>query len=735
MSFTSRLRHLLGVKESQARIITSMNQVGQPQYTPANYEAFAREGYSKNAIVYSAINKITTAAMGVKWTLYTKSSIKKNQKEIIDHEFLKLWERPNPMQATAAFIEAIIGYRLISGNSYIEANKPITSKPPRELWPVRPDKMKVIPNSLGNVGAYEFSSGGATKRWLVDPMTMRGDILHMKMFHPINDWYGLSPIQAALLSLDQNNAASRWNLAMLQNSATPSGVLQMKVSDANPRGELTEPQYARLKAEFESSYTGARNAGRPLIIEGGLNWQGISLSPKDMDFINSKKITGTDIALVYNVPPELLGLGEKTYANYQEARAALYEEAVLPIMDNLRDELNAWLLPMFGDSLYLDYDRDDIEALSYKRDAKYTSIGASTFLTQNEKREAVGYEPKEGWDVFVVGNQIVESPEDFVVNSGGFGSNEPSKPEDTEVEETEEDEEEIEDQEIIDVEDEDEKGFKNINLVNANEKRRSWRYQNRKRALITKNFKEDVEKDLNDLTKQLVKIADDLKGSDSKVIEFAMVKALSEWSPELEKTLKKYTKQTLEEFGAVVLTNAKNQNLILETKVTPRQKFDSFILSYIEQRSGTQVSTITSSTQKRIQRVIREWTAETVISGDSIPELSKYLQMEFEDLTPNNALRIARTEVGLASNNGSLEAVKALQLPNMQKEWVSASDDRVRDGSHGYADHAAVNGKLVGLDEKFDVPPDATMNGPGDPGATADQVINCRCVLVYKSNN
>jgi uncharacterized protein with gpF-like domain len=86
----------------------------------------------------------------------------------------------------------------------------------------------------------------------------------------------------------------------------------------------------------------------------------------------------------------------------------------------------------------------------------------------------------------------------------------------------------------------------------------------------------------------------------------------------------------------------------------------------------------------------------------------------------------------MASNNGSLEAVKSLQVPGIFKEWVSAQDDRVRDGAHGYADHASANGQEVALDDKFTVPPDASMNGPGDPNSTPDQVINCRCVLVYK---
>lgn len=736
MNILTQLRKLIGLKQSEARIITTYTQLGQPQSTPANYEAFADKGYSKNSAVYTAINKITTACKGIEWELYTRNG--KSLTEAPDtHPLYKLLYKPNPMQDLASFIESIVGFEMIAGNSYIEANNGdspgvISKKPPIELWPVRPDKMKIIPGSLGYPLFFEFGYSGRTFRWPVDQVTLKSKIAHWKTFNPTNDWYGLAPLQAALLQLDQNNSAQRWNLALLQNSATPSGVLQMQVSDANPRGELTEEQYARLKSEFDSNYTGARNAGRPMIIEGGLKWQSISLSPKDMDFLKGKEVTTTDIFLIFGIPPELVGLGQKTFSNYKEARLAFYEETILPTMDALRGLLNNWLCPMFGDNLYLDYDKDDIEALTVRRESKYAALQPVTFLTPNEKREQVGYEDIEGGDQLQsTGTPNAQGDNSNAGNQANDGSNnstvEGQKPT---ADENAGDDQNPQDESTDEGKSDSETEWKTINLLNANEKRRSWARQNRRRKSLENSFYRDLKSDYDDLTNRLSALAKRLESRDQRLTEFALQKEASDFSKELGKTLSRHIRYTLDDFGKMIFGEAKSLNLGHEHKAN--LKYDSFIEEYIKRHTATQIKTITSTNERTIRRIVSEWVQEGITEGDTLPDLSKFIEAEFSDLTPGMARRIARTEVSMASNNGSLEAIKSLQVPGIFKEWVTAQDDRVRDGEHGGADHAAADGQEVPLDEKFLVPPDASMDGPGDIGAEADQVINCRCVLVYK---
>ncbi len=735
MNFWNRF---FGQKDSQARIVTTLNQLGKPQVTPANYEAFANTGYGKSAIVFRCVSMIAAAARGMSFDLYNVKN-RKNPTEIETHPFLDLWKKPNPLQSTHDFIENLVAFYVLDGNSYVEANRGASkTSVPLEIWNVRPDKMKVVPGLGGYPASYQFEASGIKREWIVDVVNMKSDILHWKTFHPLNDWYGMSPLQAAILSLDQNLAGQRWNLALLQNSATPSGVLQVKVTDANPRGELTDEQYKRMRDDYETNYQGVRNTGKPMIIEGGLSWTQMSFSPKDVGYSQGKEISATDIALCFGVPPELLGLGQKTFNNYREARLSFYEETVLPTMDSAMGAVNRWLAPAFGDNLCLDYDKDDIEILQWKREQRYTSLGTANFLNQNEKRVAVGFEPVEGWDVFVIGAAVGALPEDFKASAPApIDPNNPNpddpnnpNPDDGTVakpganNKPDEDEPDVDPQGI-----EDEKGWKSINLVNRNEKVQSWKSQNLRRKRLQTPFERDVKSDFDELVSHLKKIKGHVH--DPKLTEFALIKVVSDFMPTMQKTIKRHIRYALEDFGGMILGEGKALGHDRESKAST--KFQHFVDTYTETRSGQAISTITSTTTKQMRRIVGEWVQTAIQDGDSNADLSKYISSEFEELTPEQATRIARTEVALASNNGSLEAVKSLQVPNMFKEWVTASDDRVRDGSHGGADHTAMDGAEVELDDQFQVPPDSVMDGPGDDSAPADQVINCRCCLVYRN--
>ena len=186
-------------------------------------------------------------------------------------------------------------------------------------------------------------------RCRLGPSAGSGGAIHLALFHPLDDHYGFPPLEAALMALDTHNSAGRWNKALLDNSARPSGALVYAPKDG---GNLTDEQFDRLKAELEDGYSGATRAGRPLLLEGGLDWKAMGLTPKDMDFIEAKHSASRDIALAFGVPPMLLGIpGDNTYANYQEANRAFYRMTVLPLVARTAKELSAWLTPVFGDGL------------------------------------------------------------------------------------------------------------------------------------------------------------------------------------------------------------------------------------------------------------------------------------------------------------------------------------------------------------------------------------------------
>lgn len=369
-------------KASAAGALIAFGGPGRPVWSPRDYAAFAREGYARNAIVYRSVRMIAEAAASIPLLLYEGSA------ELSEHPLLDLMARPGPDQTSTDLFEAWYGYLLVAGNAYAEA---VTAGDQvRELYVLRPDRMKVVPGSDGWPEAYEYSADGRMVRFAQDTGGRIRPILHVKLFHPTNDHYGMSPIEAAAAAIDIHNEAAKWNKALLDNAARPSGALVYAARD----GHLTGEQYDRLKSELEGGFQGAQHAGRPLLLEGGLDWKQLSLSPKDMDFIEAKNAAAREIALAMGVPPMLLGIpGDNTYSNYQEANRSFWRQSVLPLVNRTAKAMSAWLAPAFGGGLELRPDLDQIEALTVEREALWARLERSSFLTRNEKRAAVGYGP------------------------------------------------------------------------------------------------------------------------------------------------------------------------------------------------------------------------------------------------------------------------------------------------------------------------------------------------------
>jgi len=360
----------------------ALHAQAEARWTQRDYAGLAREGFMRNPVVHRAVRLIAETASAIPWLLYEGAA------EMDDHPLLQLLARPNQRQAGATFLEALYGHLLLSGNAYVELVE--AGQDARELHLLRPDRVTVLTDADGWPSALEYREGSTRRRAQIG-LGPGGGALQLSLFHPLDDHYGFPPLEAALMALDTHNAAGRWNKALLDNSARPSGALVYAPKEG---GNLTDEQFERLKAELEQGYSGATRAGRPLLLEGGLDWKAMGLTPKDMDFIEAKHSASRDIALAFGVPPMLLGIpGDNTYANYQEANRAFYRLTILPLVARTAKELSAWLAPAFGSDLRLWYDADCVEGLSGERDALWARLEAASFLTDDEKREAVGYQP------------------------------------------------------------------------------------------------------------------------------------------------------------------------------------------------------------------------------------------------------------------------------------------------------------------------------------------------------
>jgi HK97 family phage portal protein len=355
--------------------VVQLHTIGRPQWTPRNYAEMAREGFQANAVGYRCVRMIAEAAASVPLLAYDGA------KELGAHPLKALLARPNPGQTGRELIETMLSFLLLAGNAYIEAS--MLEDSPRELVALRPDRTKVVAGQRGWPEAYEYSVGGQSAR--LAPET----VLHIKLFNPLDDYYGFSPLEAAGRALDAHNAAAAWNKAMLDNAARPSGALMITNDDI----AATDEQFTKLQRDLHEGFTGIAKSGRPLLLQGGLEWKEMGLSPKDMDFIEAKNAAAREVALAFGVPPMLLGIpGDNTFANYAEANRTFWRQCVVPHLGRVTEALGNWLGPMFGaDALRITGDLDQVDALSADRDALWARMGAAEFLTADEKRDAVGY--------------------------------------------------------------------------------------------------------------------------------------------------------------------------------------------------------------------------------------------------------------------------------------------------------------------------------------------------------
>ncbi|NDV99521.1 phage portal protein [Salipiger sp. PrR002] len=371
------------VKASAVGPLVAMQAVGRVAWTPRDTGSLTRQGFSGNPVGFRAVKLISEAAAALPLVLQD------SEMRYSTHPILRCLNAPNPAQGRAELFEALYGQLLLSGDGYVEAVGQGRGLPV-ELHVLRSERMRLVPGADGWPVAYEYQVDGRRHRF--DVQDTPAPICHVKNFHPQDDHYGLSPLQPAAQAVDVHNSASRWSKGLLDNAARPSGAIVWTGADG--QGTLAQDQYERLVAEMESNHQGARNAGRPMLLEGGLDWKPMGFSPSDMEFRQTKEAAAREIAIAFGVPPMLLGIpGDATYANYQEANRAFYRLTVLPLAQRVSAALGRWLAGFTGEEVELKPDLDQVPALSAERETHWRRVSEAAFLTVPEKRRMLGLPP------------------------------------------------------------------------------------------------------------------------------------------------------------------------------------------------------------------------------------------------------------------------------------------------------------------------------------------------------
>lgn len=343
---------------------------------PASYEAQVRSGVIGNPVAQRALRLVSEGAGA---TSLTAAGVEPED----GARALSLVTR---CVAGQAMVEVLASHLLLHGNGYVQILAGADGMP-AELYALRPERVSVEADARGWPAAYLYRVGDNVTRLLPEDAAGRTSIIHLKALHPLDDHYGLGCVGAAAGAVAIHNAATVWNKALLDNAARPSGAM---VYDPGDGSVMSPEQFERVKREMEVAFSGATNAGRPMLLEGGLNWKAMSLTPAEMDFVGLKAAAAREIALAFGVPPMLMGLpGDNSYANYREANKALWRQTILPLLGKICGGLTQGLSGWWP-GLSLAVDMDAVPALSDERAALWERVAGADFLTADEKKAMLG---------------------------------------------------------------------------------------------------------------------------------------------------------------------------------------------------------------------------------------------------------------------------------------------------------------------------------------------------------
>ncbi|MGE4322915.1 MAG: phage portal protein [Sphingobium sp.] len=343
---------------------------------PASYEAQVRAGVIGNPVAQRAMRLVSEGAGA---TVLTAGAVD----EAGGARALALIGRASAGQG---LIETLACHLLLHGNGYVQIIAGADGMP-AELFALRPERVSVEADARGWPAAYLYRVGDTVARLCPEDGAGRMSVLQLKALNPLDDHYGLGCVGAAAGAVAIHNAATVWNKALLDNAARPSGAM---VYDPGDGSVMAPEQFERIRREMEIAFSGAANAGRPMLLEGGLDWKAMSLTPAEMDFVGLKAAAAREIALAFGVPPMLMGLpGDNSYANYREANKALWRQTILPLVAKICGGL-AQGLQGWWPGLTLAADPDAVPALSDERSALWERVAAAEFLSDEEKRALLG---------------------------------------------------------------------------------------------------------------------------------------------------------------------------------------------------------------------------------------------------------------------------------------------------------------------------------------------------------
>ena len=333
-----------------------------------------------------------------KWGVYKYNAdgTKKPYDSPLLQEFLS---QPNALMTWNQLIQEAIGFKLLTGNTFlwgIKGRTSLTSDKFSSIYVLPSQHVQI--NMKGNQRGIESYSLDYFGQDGEEDISVE-DVLHLKTFNPDYNGngdflYGQSPLRAAYNSLQTNNDAILTSRNYLKNQG-PRGFLSTKMDDVY--GEISESDKEAMRTSFRRNNTGIGKAGQMTILPGDWKYSAIDSTSADLQLIEHYKLTVNDICNVYNFPTVLISDGQTSFSNQKEAKKALWSNVIIPVLTEIRDGLNTWLTPKYGNKICLDFDIKDIKELQEDIEKQANAVmKLQNVVTVNEARALIGLAPIEG---------------------------------------------------------------------------------------------------------------------------------------------------------------------------------------------------------------------------------------------------------------------------------------------------------------------------------------------------
>lgn len=704
-------------------------QGGKPVWSDWSTANAVKQGYKESIWVYTAINKKAAAAASVPWKVYKLNQSSGEWEEQKNHPLEQLIERPNPFMTRKDLIERITAHLNLGGNALqkkVRAGFGPQKGRTIELWPISPDGIKPVPDQKLFIKEYEVKNERGQVTESIDPK----DLIHFMFLDPSNPLWGLGPLQVAAKTVDTDNEAVRWNKVALQNRAVTDGVFTFD----NP---LHTTEWEEARRQIRTQHQGSSNAREPWVLGSGAKWNQMSLSPAEMDFIQSRKMTREEIAAVFDVPPPMIGLYENaTLANIETARKIFWLDGVIPYLDDLQNSFNLSLTPEFqqpGEILELRYDVSNVEALQENFGEKLDNAGKmqklGVSLKEINRRLELGIEEQEGWEIGFLPSGLM--PVTLAADPSALFPDEKDPEPDDDPPPTDppagdppatdpppgKSNGAAANQKTAKIVTFPAKVYAGLDLDGEEQTAAFWKSYERERLPFYSRMKKQMDKLFEDQAEKAAKAYE--KGGEKAVIS-AINKTATAWKA----AYKANYEAVIEHFGARAYTDLMKHYGPDHTKADPDEptpEFDPWeenLARYITETTASKVTYVLDFTKSHIAAIIKEMRDDNA----TVDAVARRIRDEIGLFSTYRSFRIARTEVVSASNYASLKAADQTGM-DLEKKWVTSRDARVRES------HEDLDRETRPLDKEF-------SNGllhPGDmrPGTPAKEVVHCRCALSY----